>query len=108
MFPEAISIRSPRFWVVALLLLGLGSVPVLAAVFNQPFYLTQFGRIMIYAIAACSLNLLIGYTGLVSFGHAMYLALGAYAAAILGFHELNNGWLHLAAAVGGSNGSSAG
>jgi len=102
MFPEAISIRSPRFWVVALLLLGLGSVPVLAAVFNQPFYLAQFGRIMVYAIAACSLNLLIGYTGLVSFGHAMYLALGAYAAAILGFHELNNGWLHLAAAVGGS------
>jgi branched-chain amino acid transport system permease protein len=102
MFPEAISIRSPRFWVVVLLLAGFAAVPVLAAVLNQPFYLSQFGRIMVYAIAACSLNLLIGYTGLVSFGHAMYMALGAYAAAILGFHEFNNGWLHLAAALGGA------
>ena len=102
MFPEAVPLRSPRFWLVTLLLLGFAAVPLWAAVFNQPFYLTQFGRIMVYAIAACSLNLLIGYTGLVSFGHAMYLALGAYAAAILGFHEVHNGWLQLAVALGGS------
>ena len=102
-FPEPISPKSPRFIAVALLLLAFGLVPVASAVLNQPFFLSQFGRIMIYAIAACSLNLLIGYTGLVSFGHAMYMALGAYAVAIPAFHELGNGWLHLGLAVVGSS-----
>ncbi len=99
MFPEPLSLRSPRLWLVTLLLLGFALVPVWAAVFNQPFYLAQFGRIMIYAIAACSLNLLIGYTGLVSFGHALYLGLGAYAVSVAGFHEVGNGWAHLGLAI---------
>lgn len=102
MFPERIPLSSPRLWFTALLLAGFAAVPVLAAVFDQPFYLTQFGRIVIYAIAACSLNLLIGYTGLVSFGHALYLALGAYAVSIPAFHELNNGWAHIGFALAGA------
>jgi branched-chain amino acid transport system permease protein len=100
MFPESVPVRSPRVWLVAALLAAFALVPVYARVFDQPFYLTQFGRILIYAIAASSLNLLIGYTGLVSFGHALYLAVGAYAVGILSFHGLGNGWLHLAVAIG--------
>ena len=41
---------------------------------------------MIFAIAAVSLDLLIGYTGLVSFGHAAFLGVGAYTVGILSFH----------------------
>ena len=100
LFPEALPLSAPRLWFTVALLLLFAAVPVFAAVFNQPFYLTQFGRVMIYAIAACSLNLLIGYTGLVSFGHALYLGLGAYAVSIPAFHELGNGWFHLIAALG--------
>ena len=102
MWPEPISWQSPRPWVVAALLLFFALVPVYSVAMNQPFYLTQFTRVMVYAIAAIGLNLLIGYTGLVSFGHALYLALGAYAVAIPAFHGVSNGWVHLACALGGA------
>ena len=102
MWPEPVSWQSPRPWVVAALLLFFALVPVYSVAMNQPFYLTQFTRVMVYAIAAIGLNLLIGYTGLVSFGHALYLALGAYAVAIPAFHGVANGWLHLACALGGA------
>ena len=47
------------------------------------FVLTLFTRIMIYALAAASLNLILGYGGMVSFGHAAYLGIGGYAVGIL-------------------------
>ena len=78
LFPEPIPLRSPRFLLVTALVLLLAGVPLYAKLAGQPFYLTLFGRIMIYALAAASLNLLVGYTGLVSLGHALYLGLGAY------------------------------
>src|SRR5262249_44178972 len=52
-------------------------------------------RILIFGMAATSLNVILGYGGLVSFGHALYLGLGAYAVAILSFHGVTNGWVHL-------------
>ena len=52
MWPEPISWQSPRPWVVAALLLFFALVPVYAVLMNQPFYLTQFTRVMVYAIAA--------------------------------------------------------
>lgn len=54
---------------------------------------------LIFAIFAMSLNLLIGFTGLLSFGHAAFFGLGAYAVVTLGVHLGLNGWLGLAAAV---------
>lgn len=102
LFPEPITISAPRAWFAVLLFAFLAAVPIYAAVFDEPFYLTQYGRIMIYAIAASGLNLLIGYVGLVSFGHALFLGLGAYAVGILDFHGVSNGWLQLAAAIGGA------
>ena len=83
--------------VVALLLL-----PPLAVLLGQTYYIDLVRRIMILAIAAASLNLILGYGGLVSFGHAAYLGIGAYAVGILGFYGIANGWAHLAAAVGAS------
>jgi branched-chain amino acid transport system permease protein len=78
----------------------LALVPAAAALAGQPFYVDLLARIMIFGIAALSLDLILGFGGLVSFGHASYLAIGAYAVAILGFHEVTSGWLHMAAAIG--------
>ena len=52
--------------------------PLLASAFDQAFYISFATRIMIYVIAVTSLNLLVGYAGLVSFGHAAYFGFGAY------------------------------
>jgi branched-chain amino acid transport system permease protein len=85
--------------IAVLLLIAL---PPLALKLGQPFYLDLVRRIMILAIAAISLNLILGYGGLVSFGHAAYLGIGAYAVGILGFYGITNGWLQWAVAMGAS------
>jgi branched-chain amino acid transport system permease protein len=97
---KAMNWSSPRFYVPAIVLLGLALLPVYSMVAGQPFYVTLFSRIMIFALAALGLNLILGYGGLVSFGHALYLGVGAYAVGILSFHGITNGWVHLAAALG--------
>ena len=54
---------------------------------------------MIFAIAAVSLDLILGYGGMVSFGHAAYLGIGAYAVGIPAFHGITNGFVQLGLAV---------
>ena len=93
---------SARTWVLFGLLALLAVVPPLAAYFNQPFYLDLLRRVMIFAIAAVSLNLILGYGGLVSFGHAAYLGIGGYAVGILTHHGIHNGWLQWGIAIGAS------
>ena len=94
-FPEPVALRSPRFIAVAVLILALAVVPPFAEAIGSPFHVTLALRILIFALAAASLNLVLGYGGLMSFGHALYLGLGAYVVAILSFHGLTSGWLHL-------------
>ena len=60
-------------------LLALLALPSLA----QPYYVTLVLPAFAYAIALLGFNLLFGYTGLLSFGHALFVAVGAYAAAVL-------------------------
>ena len=84
-------------WSIAVLVL-IAAPPLLLAI-GQPFYLDLVRRIMILAIAAISLNLILGYGGMVSFGHAAYIGIGAYAVGILGFYGMFNGWLHLLVAI---------
>jgi branched-chain amino acid transport system permease protein len=83
-----------------LLLAGLALVPLVAAWLGQPFWVTLFTRILIFALAAMGLNLVLGYGAMVSFGHAMYLGIGAYAVGILSHHGVDNGLLQLAMALG--------
>jgi branched-chain amino acid transport system permease protein len=92
-------LRSPRTWVGIVLLGALALVPVYAHLFQQTFYITLFTRILIFAIAALGLNLILGYGAMVSFGHALYIGIGAYAVGILSFHGVTNGWLHLLAGL---------
>ena len=88
------------WWGISILVLLM--IPPLVMAIGQPFYLDLVRRIMILAIAAVSLNLILGYGGLVSFGHAAYLGIGAYAVGILGFYGITNGWMQWAVAIGAS------
>jgi branched-chain amino acid transport system permease protein len=94
--------KTPRLllWSVSVALLV--ALPPLVSWLGQPFYIDLVRRIMILAIAAVSLNLILGYGGMVSFGHAAYLGIGAYAVGILGVYGFTNGLLHWAVAIGAS------
>jgi len=88
------------FWAVLVALLAL--LPPVATALQEPFYLDLVRKVMIFAIAAASLNLILGYGGMVSFGHAAYLGIGGYAVGILAFHGVDNGWLQWSVAIGAS------
>ena len=75
-------------------------VPVVAPLLGESFYVIVFARIMIWAIAATSLNLIMGYGGLVSFGHAVYLGIGGYTIGILAEHDIGSGWIQWPIAIG--------
>src|SRR5436309_3411813 len=89
-----------RYGAIFVALAALALVPAVAAAADAPFYVGLFARIMVFAIAALSLDLILGYGGLVSFGHAAYLGIGAYAVGILSFHGIANGFVHFAIALG--------
>lgn len=95
-----------RVGFIALVMLALAVVPVVANAIDEPFYVSLFTRMLVLAIAASSLNLVLGYGGMVSFGHAAYLGLGSYVVGIGFYHAANdgmdwalNGWMHLALAI---------
>jgi len=88
------------FW--AVLVAALALLPPVVGVLHEPFYVELVRRVMIFAIAAASLNLILGYGGLVSFGHAAYLGIGGYAVGILSFYGMNSGWLQWPVAIGAS------
>ena len=90
----------PLLLVAAVTLLAL--VPVVARLLDAPFYLTLVGRIMIFAIAALSLDLILGYGGMVSFGHAVYLGVGVYTVGILSAHGVASGFVQWPVAVAAS------
>ena len=77
----------------------LAVVPLIASMLGQPFYVSLFSRIVIFAIAAVSLDLILGYGGMVSFGHASYLGLGAYVVGIPSYFDLQNGFLHIVSVI---------
>jgi branched-chain amino acid transport system permease protein len=74
-------------------------VPLFAAFRAEAYVLGLVTRVMIFAIAALALDLLIGYGALVSFGHAAFIGLGAYAVGILASHGINDALISLPAAL---------
>jgi branched-chain amino acid transport system permease protein len=92
--------RRYLFW--GILIVILAALPPVAMALGQGFYVDLVRRIMIFAIAAISLNLILGYGGLVSFGHAAYLGVGGYAVAIFAFYGVYNGFLQWGVAIGAS------
>src|ERR1041385_2089622 len=89
--------RRILLWIMFVLVLV--ALPPLATALGQTYYIDLVRRVLILSIAAISLNLILGYGGLVSFGHAAYLGVGAYAVGILGFYGIGNGWVHILGAV---------
>ena len=77
----------------------LAAIPVLALIRGEDYLLSLFARVMIFAIAAISLDLLVGYGGLISFGHAAFIGLGAYAVGILSAHGMHDAFLSLPVAL---------
>ncbi len=67
----------------ALLLLLL---PMIANALGDNYLVSLFSRLLIYALVAMSLDLILGFGGMVSFGHAAFFGVGAYVVAILSFH----------------------
>lgn len=72
-----------------LLLAALALVPTLSQVFDNPFLIRLFTRVIILSIAAVALNFVLGFGGLVSLMHAGLFGIGAYTVAILSFHDFN-------------------
>lgn len=66
--------------------LFLVALPPAALFFDQIYLVSLMSRVLIYALAAVSLDLLLGYGGLVSLGHAAYVGVGAYVVGIGFFH----------------------
>ena len=89
-----------RIVVAGAAIVALALVPLAAILLGQPYYVTLVSRIMIFALAAVGLNLVLGYGAMVSFGHALYIGIGAYAVGILSSYGVTNGWAHLATALG--------
>jgi branched-chain amino acid transport system permease protein len=92
--------RHARRIVTVVLLLALALVPAVAGAFGDDFYPDLFTRIMIFAIAAISLDLILGYGGMISFGHAAFLGVGAYAVGIMDHYGIDNGFAQFAVAIG--------
>src|ERR1700758_16374 len=87
---------------VAVLLIVLALLPVYCAMIGNTFVLSLFTRIVILAMAAVSLNLIMGFGGMVSFGHAAYLGIGGYAVGILAKEGVNSGFLQWPLALAAS------
>jgi branched-chain amino acid transport system permease protein len=85
--------------VIAVLMLLLAAVPVYAAVTANTFLVTLFTRVIILGMAATSLNLILGYGGMVSFGHAVYLGIGGYAVGILAQEGVSSGFVQWPVAI---------
>ncbi len=77
---------SPRAVLGLLLALALLALPPVALSLGEPFYIGLASRMLVFALAAMSLDLILGYGGLVCFGHAAFLGVGAYVVGILGHH----------------------
>jgi len=94
-------LRPPvRLGVRLLVLLTFAILPGLTAAFDQPFLLDLALRMMILATAAVSLNLILGYGGMISFGHAAYIGIGAYAVGIPAYYGEYSGYVQLPLAIG--------
>jgi len=89
--------RLRRGAVVVLAVFAL--LPPLLFAIGEPFYLGVVSRMMIFAIAAISLDLILGFGGMVRFGHAVYLGIGGYTVAILSHHGITDGFIHFGAAI---------
>ncbi len=85
------SLLSRRAWVASIGFGILLLLPLVVQLGATPYAVNLATRFLIYGLAAVSLDLILGYGYLVSFGHAMFFGLGGYVAAIITYHALEAG-----------------
>jgi branched-chain amino acid transport system permease protein len=88
-----------RVLLPAAIFLVLALLPVAAALTRQQYLLDLATRVMVYAVAAVALDVLVGYGGLISFGHAAFIGIGAYAVGILSAHGIGDALVALPTAI---------
>ena len=81
------------------LIAGFALFPIYTHFADLPFWNDVAMRIMLLGMAAMGLNLVLGYGGMVSFGHAAFVGIGAYCVGISQFYGITNGWAHLGFSV---------
>ena len=86
---------SLKHWLAAALLVFFALFPLS----GDLFYTSLLNRMIVMAIAVASLNLILGYGGMISLGHAAFIGIGAYSVGIPAYYDIYNGWLHLALAL---------
>jgi branched-chain amino acid transport system permease protein len=79
--------------------LVLALLPIVALLTGGSYLVSLGSRVMIFAIAAVALDLLVGYGALISFGHAAFVGLGAYAVGILSTYGITDALVSLSAAL---------
>jgi branched-chain amino acid transport system permease protein len=96
---EALRQRPAKDMAPLLIFTAFALMPIFAGLGAEVYFLSLFTRVMIFAIAALALDLIVGYGALVSFGHAAFVGLGAYAVGILAFHGITDALVSLPLAI---------
>jgi branched-chain amino acid transport system permease protein len=78
------------------------ALPLAMRAEGDAYYVSFATRMLVYALAATSLNLILGYGGMISFGHAAFVGTGAYVSSILLAEGVSSAWIGWPAAVGAS------
>lgn len=81
------------FVLVFVVLAALALFPLVAKALGLDFYISVVRRILIFALAASSLNLILGYGGMVALGHAGFIGVGAYTVVALSDAGITSAWL---------------
>ncbi len=82
-----------------IIFLVLAAVPIVATFTAQKFIIDMAARVMMFAVAAIALDLVVGYGGMISFGHAAFIGLGAYAVGILSAEGIGDALIALPVAI---------
>lgn len=90
---------SYRAWFYSIALIGVLSLPVLAEIYGHRNLISFGSLIMCFAMGAASLNLILGFGGMISFGHGAYLAIGGYTVGICTYYGYTNGFMHVPLAI---------
>ncbi len=88
-------LRQPNKFIPAIFFLALAFIPTLAVALDDNFLIAFLARVVIYAIAATALNIALGFGGLVSLGHALFIGLGMYSVALPAHLGITDGWIQL-------------
>lgn len=82
-----------RWIAIAALLAALAAFPFVAPLFGLEFYIGFVRRVLIIALAAASLNFILGFGGMVALGHAGFIGVGAYTLVALADAGFSSAWL---------------